>query len=80
MFTAATLYGAQPQAPSAGAASAIEPAAIGRDDKGGAAALIDPKNPLVLFGGILAVTLGLIGVSGSVRLGKASFKASVDKD
>jgi hypothetical protein len=38
-----------------------------------------PHNPLLWFGGILAVTLGFGAVSGSVRLGKAKVSASVGK-
>lgn len=38
-----------------------------------------PHNPLLWFGGILAVTLGFAAVSGSVRLGKAKVSASVGK-
>ena len=76
MFTAASLYGAQPQAPSAGVNQAMEPMGISKDDKDGVAALVDLRNPLVIFGGVLAITFGLIGASGSVKLGKARFSAS----
>ena len=37
-------------------------------------------NPMVVFGGILALTLGLIGVSGTVRVAGAKASASVGKD
>jgi hypothetical protein len=79
MFTAQGLYGAQPQAPSQGVAAAIQPAGI-TTDKEGLSALIDVRNPLVFFGGLLAITCGLIGASGSVKLGKATFRASAGKD
>lgn len=46
---------------------------------GGARGLLSPQNPLFWFGGVLAVTFGLIGVSGSARVGKAKVSASVDK-
>ena len=78
MFTASQMYGAQPQAPSAGVATAIEPMGI-TTDREGPAALIDPRNPLVIFGAVLALTFGLIGASGSVKRGKAKFSASAGK-
>lgn len=78
-MTAASLYGAAPQMPNLVVAGPLQPASS--DDLGtGWKALVNPKNPLVWFGGILAVTVGLVGVAGSVRLGKAKVSASVDKD
>ena len=41
--------------------------------------LISPQNPLFVFGLILGVTFGLVGVSGSLRLGKAKASASLDR-
>lgn len=87
MFTAETLYGVQPQIPGAsagggGQGGAARPTAgisLSFDDKGGAAALIDPHNPLVWFGVFLAATLGAIGVSGSARVGAARVAADLGK-
>jgi len=80
MFTASSIYGAQPQAPSAGVAGVLEPMGITSDDQGGVQALVNPRNPLVAFGVLLLLTAGLIGASGSVRLGKATFRASAGKE
>ena len=41
--------------------------------------IFSPDNPLFWAGAILAASVGLVGVSGSVRLGKARASASVDK-
>ena len=41
--------------------------------------LLSPQNPIFVFGVILGVTFGLIGVSGSLRVGKAKASASIDK-
>lgn len=77
MFTAQSLYGATPQVPQV-AASPLQAAAS--DDLGtGWRALVDVRNPLVIFGGILAVTVGLAGVSGSARLGSLRASASAGK-
>lgn len=40
---------------------------------------LSPDSPLLWFGGLLAVTVGLVAVSGSVRLGRAKVSASVGK-
>jgi len=40
-------------------------------------ALYSPDNPLFWFGLVLAATVGLVAVSGSVRLGKAKVAASI---
>lgn len=81
MFTAENLYGVQPQVPgaTAGVSKPTAGISLGFEDKGGAAALIDPRNPLVIFGLILAATLGAIGVSGSARLGPATVAADLGK-
>jgi len=75
-WTAAGLYGATPQAPSYVGAPTQ---ALGTDEvgTGGWRRLVDPANPLVWFGIALAVTVGLIGVAGSVRLGPARASLSV---
>lgn len=41
--------------------------------------LVSPQNPLLWLGGLVAVTFGLIGVSGSARVGRAKVSASLDK-
>lgn len=46
----------------------------------GWAGLLHPDNPMLWLGGLIAVAAGLIGFSGSARVGKAKFSASVDKD
>lgn len=76
MFTAASQYGAQPQAPVYGVATVTQ--AMGFEgDKHGLAALVDPHNPLVWFGGLLLVTVGAAAVSGSARLGRAKVSGSI---
>jgi len=77
MFTAQSLYGTQPQVPSAGLASVTEPMGVSFDDRGGIGAYVDPRNPLVIFGAFLLITVGAAGVSGSARLGRAKVAASV---
>ena len=57
--------------------SALEAGAV--DEPLGAWGVFSPQNPLFWLGGILAVTAGLIGVSGSARVGKAKVSASLDK-
>lgn len=42
-------------------------------------ALFSPDNPLFWFAGLLAATLGLIALSGSIRVGPASASASLGK-
>lgn len=75
MFTAENTYGAQPQMPSAGIQAPT--AHMGTDDlRGGLRALIDPNNPLFWAAAILATTLGLAGIAGSVRLGGARVSVS----
>ncbi len=41
--------------------------------------LFSPDNPLFWFGALLAATLGLIAVSGSIRVGPASVSGQVGK-
>lgn len=72
---ASSAYGSSPQAPSYGVAPPTE--AMGTADFGaGWRSVLDPGNPLFWLGGFMALTVGLASVAGSVRLGKASFKAS----
>jgi hypothetical protein len=75
-FTAASVYGATPQAPSFGVAAPTQQ--MGLDDlRTGWKGLMDPKNPLVWFGVVLALTVGFAGVAGSARIGPARVAASV---
>jgi hypothetical protein len=78
VYTAQTLYGATPQAPSYGVAAPTQ--AMATDDvAAGWRGLVDPANPLMWFGVVLLVTFGMAGVAGSVRLGRAKLSASVDR-
>jgi hypothetical protein len=73
---AQTLYGQTPQAPSYGIAAPTQQ--MGTDDiRTGVRGLVDPHNPLMWFGAVLLVTVGLAGVAGSVRLGRAKISAQV---
>lgn len=38
---------------------------------------LDPENPLLWFGVLLAATLGLVGVAGAVRVGPARARVAV---
>lgn len=79
MYDAASLYGATPQAPSYGVTTPPTQSMGTGDIAGGWRALVDPGNPLVWFGAILAVTIGLVGVAGSVRLAGARVSGAVGK-
>jgi len=78
MYTANSVYGATPQAPSYSVAAPTQTMATD-DITTGWKGLVDPANPLVWFGVILLVTVGAAGVAGSVRLGRAKLSASVDR-
>lgn len=78
MFDAASQYGCAAVAPSYGIAAPTQH--MGTDDiRNGIRGLFDLNNPLTIFGIILAVTFGLAGAAGSVRLGKTKVSASIDK-
>lgn len=78
MFDAATQYGCLPVAPTYGVAAPTQ--AMGTDDiRTGVKGLFDLNNPLTIFGIILAVTFGLAGAAGSVRLGRTKVSASIDQ-
>jgi len=81
MFTANSLYGATPQAPSyaANGGAPTQAMAYTDDIASGVRGLVDPNNPLFWAGLVLIVTLGAAGAAGSVRLGKAKLSASIDK-
>jgi hypothetical protein len=78
MYTAQSMYGATPQVPSQ-VASPLEGAMA--DDMGGNSwqTLINPRNPLFVFGLVLAVTLGAVGVAGAGRVGPVRASGSVGK-
>ncbi len=78
MYTATQIYGARPQPPAAGIAAPTQSIGVGFE-VGGFRELLNPSNPLLWFGVILAVTLGAAAVSGSARLGKTQLNASVGK-
>lgn len=78
MFTAAEQYGTG--IPTYGVAAPTQQMATDASNiKSGVRGLVDFNNPLFIFGLIMAVTLGLAGAAGSVRVGKAKVSASVDK-
>lgn len=80
-FSATTLYGATPQAPAystpAAPTQSITP--VDNGVPGGWQGLVHPDNPLFWAGVVIAVALGGIGVSGSVRLASAKASGSVGK-
>ena len=78
-YTASTLYGATPQAPSYGVAAPTQAMATDNLMSTGWKGLVDPHNPLFWFGVVLAVTFGAAGVAGSVRVGRAKASVSLDK-
>lgn len=76
---ASDMFGIGAQSPSYGVAAPTQAMGTGMLD-GGWRTLLDPDNPLMWFGIVLAVTLGAAGVAGSVRLGRAKLSASLDKE
>lgn len=79
MYDAESVYGMTPQAPAWGVAAPT--AHLGSDDmSSGLRALIDPHNPLVWLGGIVALTVGFAGLAGSARVGSIRVKASAGKE
>ena len=77
MYTAQSVYGATPQAPSLVGAPTQSMALD--DMRTGWRGLVDPNNPLMWFGVVLLVTVGAAGVAGSVRLGRAKLAAELDR-
>jgi hypothetical protein len=75
-MTAQSVYGATPQAPSYGVAAPTQHMATDPDIAAGWRGLVDVHNPLLWFGLFLAGTAGLIGVAGSVRVGKGKLSVS----
>jgi uncharacterized membrane protein YedE/YeeE len=72
------IFGVQAQQPSYGVAAPTQGIGVSVGASG-LASLLDPGNPLMWFGLVLGVTVGAIGVAGSVRLGGAKVSASIDK-
>lgn len=42
--------------------------------------LLHPDNPMFWLGGVLAVTAGLIGISGGIRIGRAKADVTIDQE
>jgi hypothetical protein len=77
---ATDIYGTtSAQTPSYGPGSPIQHAGFSGDIPTGWKGLVNPANPLMWFGVVLAVTVGLAGLAGSVRLGRAKLSASIDQ-
>jgi len=73
-----SMYGITPQAPSYGVAAPTQAMGSSGDlAPGGWRALVDPRNPVFWLGVVGAVTLGLGAFASNVRVGRASFRASV---
>lgn len=77
-YTAQSLYGVTPQAPSYGQVAAPTQHMATDDIASGWRGLVDPRNPLMWVGVVLLITVGAAGVAGSVRLGRA--RLSLDAD
>lgn len=78
MWTAQSVYGMTPQAPSYGVAAPTQDMAVD-PIPGGWRRLVTPDNPLFWAGVLILVTLGAAGVAGSVRLGRAQLAVDLDK-
>jgi hypothetical protein len=78
-FDSQSMYGTAPQMPNLRVVENGMQQVTSDDIGGGWQSLVNPKNPLLWVGGLLAVTIGLVGVAGSVRLGGAKVSASVGK-
>lgn len=77
-ITAESFYGMGTQAPSWGVAAPTQRMAGDELTGRGWRSLVDPDNALVWFGLLLAVTVGVIGFAGRVRVGKASLSLDTD--
>jgi hypothetical protein len=79
MYTAQSMYGVQPQIPgaTAGVSAPTMHSALSPDDITSWRALVDIHNPLVIFGLVLALTLGAAGISGSAKAGPVKFSGSL---
>jgi hypothetical protein len=78
MFTAESIYGTAPVVPGVGLAPDTAISATGTSPTGWRA-LADPHNPLMWFGAIMLITVGLAGVAGSARIGPVRVAGSAGK-
>ena len=78
MYTAESLYGATPQVAAVASAAPLQQGSNG-DLGTGWQAMVNPRNPLVVFGVILAATAGFIGFAGAARVGPVKASGSVGK-
>lgn len=79
MFMASDIYGTAPvYAPAVSPDTAMSATDV-TSQTWGWRSLVDPRNPIMWFGVILAVTVGAAGVAGSVRLGPAKAGAALGK-
>lgn len=75
MWSAYQQTGLQEVHSSPGVGSSLEDGTRGSFSVG---SILHPRNPLVVFGIVLGVTVGLIGVMGSVRVGPVSASVKAD--
>lgn len=78
-MTAAELYGTSPVLPSGTTSAPLGDHIGGDPDVGSWRSLVNPRNPLVIFGIILAVTVGAAGFAGSARVGSVRVAGSAGK-
>jgi hypothetical protein len=79
MYTAQSVYGATPQAPSLVVADQPLVATSTDGMATGMRGLVVPDNPLFWFGAFLLATFGFAGVAGSARLGAARVSGQLGK-
>jgi hypothetical protein len=78
MYDTFRLTGLKPVEPRYVAPHSLEAGATASPD--GFAGLLHPDNPMLWFGLILAVTAGLIGGAGGVRVGKTKASIHIGKE
>ena len=76
MFTAQSIYGTGPVMPGIGVDPDTAISATGTTPMGWRG-MLNPRNPLLWFGGLLLVTVGAAGVAGSARIGPVKVSGSV---
>ena len=77
-WTSAEIYGTSPlMGPSSSSAPIGQN--VSDQDTGKWATLVNPKNPLMIFGVILLVTVGAAGFAGSARIGPVRVSGSAGK-
>lgn len=79
MFMASEIYGTAPVYQPAVSPDTAISATDATSLTSGWRSLVDPRNPILWFGVILAVTVGAAGVAGSVRLGPAKVGGALGK-